>query len=161
MDIESQIGARLDTIAGHVDRLATAHADAVAEERERVRGIKFIRLALVIGKASGSALTMGGDTGEALTTPAQGYEWSLRHLVIEGLTSGATPDVVNIIRGNRIVWQLNGNQFCQTWGRGEILLRHGETLTYQSVGTFASTASIIAHGLALEVPGEMTGKLGA
>ena len=80
-------------------------------------------------------------------------------MVIEGLTAGATPDVVNILRGTRVIWQLNGNQFCQTWGRGEILLYAGETLTYNSVGTFAATGQIIIHGLAQEVPAELIGKI--
>jgi len=138
MDIEATIGRRLDALAGGVRGLQDQLA-ATAEERARLRGIKFIRLAVVRGTASGSALTMGGDTGQAF----------------------ATPDVVNILRAGRIIWQLNGNQFAQTWGRGEILLNAGETLTYQSVGTFNSTAQIIAHGTALETPGEFAGKLGA
>jgi hypothetical protein len=160
MDIEATIGRRLDTMAKGVQGLQDQLA-ATAEERARLRGIKFIRLAVVRGTASGSALTMGGDTGQAFTTPEQGYVWSVRHLVVEGMATGATPDVVNILRAGRIIWQLNGNQFAQTWGRGEILLNAGETLTYQSVGTFNSTAQIIAHGTALETPGEFAGKLGA
>jgi len=160
MDIEATIGRRLDALAGGVRGLQDQLA-ATAVERARLRGIKFIRLAVVRGTASGSALTMGGDTGQAFATPEQGYVWSVRHLVVEGMATGATPDVVNILRAGRIIWQLNGNQFAQTWGRGEILLNAGETLTYQSVGTFNSTAQIIAHGTALETPGEFAGKLGA
>jgi len=154
------IGARLDTLAAEQKRLSD-FAAATADERARLRGIKFIRMAVVTGKASGSALTMSGDTGQALTSPEQGFVWSVRHLVIEGLATGATPDVMNILRAGRIVWQLNGNQFAQTFGRGEMLLNAGETFTYQSVGTFNSTATIIAHGTALETPGEFAGKLGA
>jgi len=160
VDIEATLGRRLDSLSGGVQQLHDL-MQATADERARLRGIKFIRLALVRGTASGSALTMGGDTGQQFATPEQGFVWSLRHLVIEGLSAGATPDVVNILRAGRIIWQLNGNQFAQTWGRGEIIINAGETLTYQSVGTFNSTAQIIAHGTALETPGEFAGKLGA
>lgn len=159
MDLEAKLGLKLDGIKGSVDDLAKFTREAQTAQQVLLRGIKPLRLALVTGKAVSSALTMGGDSGEALTTPDQGYIWSLRHLVIEGLTTGATPDVVNILRAGRIIWQLNGNQFAQTWGRGEILINAGETLTYQSVGTFNSTATIIAHGLADNLPGEMAGRL--
>jgi hypothetical protein len=128
------------------------------QETARLSGLKPVRLALVTGKAASSALTMGGDTGAQLVTPESGYVWSIRHLVIEGMTAGTTPDVMNVVRNGRIVWQLNGNQFAQTWGRGEILLNAGETLQYVSVGTFNSTATIIAHGLATEVPAQLAGK---
>jgi hypothetical protein len=65
---------------------------------------------------------------------------------------------MNILRNNRLIWQLTGNQPCQTWGRGEIILHSGETLQYQSVGTFAATGTIIVHGLAEQVAAEMIGK---
>jgi hypothetical protein len=130
-----------------------------AMQVSRLAGIKPVRLPLVTGKAAASALTMGGDAGGQLVTPESGYVWSIRHLVIEGMTaSPTTPDVMNIVRNGRSVWQLNGNQFAQTWGRGEVLLYAGETLQYVSVGTFNSTATIIAHGLAEEAPAQLVGK---
>jgi hypothetical protein len=156
------LAGRLESIHRHVERMADVVA-AHEAQRERVRGDKPIRLPLVRGVASGSALTMGGDTntaaGQAPVGPDLGLVWAIRHLVIEGMTAGATPDVINILRNGRIIWQLNGNQFAQTWGRGEILLHSGETLQYQSVGTFAATGTIIAHGLAQETPAEMIGKM--
>ena len=71
MDIEATIGRRLDALAGGVRGLQDQLA-ATAEERARLRGIKFIRLAVVRGTASGSALTMGGDTGQAFANPRTG-----------------------------------------------------------------------------------------
>ena len=129
-----------------------------AQQVARLRAAKPVYLPLVTGKAVASALSMGGDSGEQLTAPAEGSVWSLRHLVIEGLATGTNPDVVNVLRGPRIIWQLNGNQFAQTFGRGEILILPGQTLGYQSVGTFTSTATILAHGLAQEVPAELVGR---
>jgi hypothetical protein len=138
------------------------HLIEMQREQERLRGIKYVRLPLI--QATGSAtLIMGGDSPQGgsgqLATPDQGYIWHIRHLVVEGMTASATPDIINILRGGRIVWQLNGNQFAQTFGRGEMRLFPGESLQYKAGSTFASTAQIIAHGTAEEVPGEMEGKL--
>jgi len=160
MNIEDSIGGRLDLIHKHVQAMAEAQAAHYAQ-RERVATIKAIRLPLVRGTASGSALTLGGDVntvaGQSPVGPDLGFVWSLRHLVMEGLTAGTTPDVLNVLRNGRIIWQLNGNQFAQTWGRGEILLFSGMTLQYQSVGTFSSTAQIIVHGMAEEAAAERIG----
>jgi hypothetical protein len=161
MGIQAELKAALsdtNTALGKVQDILLAEV----QERQRLKGIKFVRLPLVTGTLTGTGHSIGGDSGEQLVTPESGYVWSVRHLVIEGLTASATtPDVVNILRGGRIVWQLNGNQFAQTWGRGEMLLNAGETFTYSGVGTIASTATIICHGMALETPGEFAGKLGA
>jgi hypothetical protein len=157
------IGALLEQHLGPIAASNTRVADALeaeAQTRSLLRGIKPIRLPQLIGTGANPFL-LGGDVtpaGGNNATPDPGYVWSVRHLVIEGLTAGATPDVVNILRGGRIVWQLNGNQFAQTWGKGELLLNAGETFAYQSVGTFTATGKIIIHGMAVEVPGEMVGK---
>ena len=156
-DIQAHLGIRFDALQKSVDQMAKAHADAQASQMEWALAVKAIRLPLV--EATGAnPFSMGGDTGTGLLqAPEQGYIWSLRHLVIEGMATGATPDVINIRRGSatgQIIWQLNGNQFAQTWGRGEIIIYSGETLFYQSVGTFASVNPIIAHGMAEQVPGE-------
>jgi hypothetical protein len=157
-----ELTGRLDSIHHHVENMAAVVA-AHQAQRERVRGSKPIRLPVVRGVASGSALTLGGDTntaaGQTPVGPDLGLVWSIRHLVIEGLTAGTTPDVMNIVRNNRIIWQLNGNQFFATFGRGEILLHSGETLQYVSVGTFASTNTIIVHGLAQEEIAERVGEM--
>jgi hypothetical protein len=161
VDITQEIGGRLDKILAAIEG-SNARQLALISEREKLRTIKGIRLPLVRGVASGSALTLGGDTnttaGQAPVGPDLGFVWSIRHLVIEGMATGATPDTLNVLRNNRIIWQLNGNQFAQTWGRGEILLHSGETLQYQSVGAFNSTAQIIVHGLAEQVAAEQIGK---
>lgn len=154
--------AEVDLLTQQELRSALADQAHEADERElaRLRASKYMRLALVTGKAVAGVLTMGGDTGQQLVTPESGYVWSLRHLVIEGLATGTTPDIVNIIRNGRIIWQLNGNQFGQTWGIGEIEINAGETLTYQSVGSFASTGTITAHGAAWQTPAQLAGRFG-
>jgi hypothetical protein len=156
MDIQAHLSARFDTLQKSVDRAAKLQEESQAFLMEQARGVKAIRLP-VEQAAGANPFSMGGDVGTLNVSPEQGFVWSLRHLVIEGMATGATPDVINIRRSSaqgQVIWQLNGNQFAQTWGRGEVVLFAGETLFYQSVGTFVSTATIKAYGMAEQVPGE-------
>lgn len=155
--IEASIGLKLDTISEGISGLRDQLAIEAQRQLVHARARKLIRYQ--INGTGANPFSMGGDTGGLsgdLCGPAQGYTWDVRLLVIEGLTaSSTTPDVVNIRRSNasgRILWQLNGNQFAQTFSRGEMVLRPGETLFFQSVGTFAATGPVIAHGAADEVP---------
>lgn len=153
-EIELRAGAKIDLLNRHEldDTLAKYMQPTGA-----LRATDGIRLP-ILSKAGANPFTMGGPVGQVIQGPDQGYVWSIRHLVIEGMTRGATPDAIQILRGGRIVWELNGNQYAQTWGNGEIVVRAGEALAYQSVGTFVSTAAIIAHGLAVQVPQELEGR---
>lgn len=163
MDIQANLALRFDTLQKSVDKMAASQQQAQQFLMEQARGVKAIRLP-VVQAAGANPFSMGGDVGGGSTGsplivgPEQGFAWSLRALTIEGLTAAAAnPDVINIRRSSatgQIIWQLNGNQFAQTWGRGEIIIYGGETLFYQSVGTFASTATIKAYGMAEQVPGE-------
>ena len=153
-EVELRVGAKLNLLnQSELDESLARYMEAPSS----LRAVDGIRLPLLT-KVGANPFTMGGDTGTLIQGPDQGYVWSLRHLVIEGMATGATPDVMNVLSRNRIIWQLNGNQFAQTFGRGEIILRSGETLAYASVGTFVSTAAIVAHGLAEQVPQEFEGK---
>jgi hypothetical protein len=125
-------------------------------EIERLRGVKVIRLPLISVTGANPLLISGDQFGVG---PDQGWVWSLKLLVIEGLTRGATPDVLQITRQGRIIWELNGNVYAQTFGKGDQILYPGEFLGAQSVGAFASTAKIIIHGAAWQVPAEEIGKI--
>ena len=132
-----------------------------SREMERLRGIKLVRLPLLIATGA-NPFTILPDQSQQFggpQTPDPGYVWSLQHLAVEGLATGATPDTVNVTRQGRIVWQLNGNQFISTWGKGAMVLFQGEALGYSSVGTFAATGKIQIHGAAWQVPAEEIGKL--
>jgi hypothetical protein len=162
VDIQASLSARFDGLQKSTDAVHSAITEQSQWMMERYRGETFLRLP-VISATGANPFSMGGDAGLELGTPAQGFVWSIRHLVIEGLTTGATPDVVNIRRGSatgQFYWQLNGNQFCQTWGRGEIILKAGETLFYQSQGTFNATGTVKAYGTAQQLPGERIGIFG-
>ena len=163
VDIERMIGERLDALNGQAKALAD-YAAADAEERVRLRGLKPLRLPLV--QATGAnPFAMGGDTltasGQGPVSPDLGFVWSLKDLTITGLTSGATPDRIQILWAGRVQWELNGNQYAQTWGSGQKIIHPGESISYRSVPgvTFQATGQIQAYGLVWNVPGEMQGKL--
>jgi len=159
-DIGALLEQHLGPIAASTDRL-TAQLLAQEEQRAKLRGRKpGFRMPLVTGRATGGVLALGQLGQNPLQGPDQGYAWSVRAIIIEGLTTGATPDVVNIVRSDgRLFWQLNGNSPGQTWGRGERILYPGEFLTYASVGTFAATGTIICSGECDQVPAELYGEL--
>ena len=138
----------------------------VWDEQQRVaaRGFKWMRLPeYLTGKVASSAITLGVGTGQTPLGPEQGYAWSVKRLVVGGLTTGATPDVVNLYLNDRFagnpLWQFNGNNFGYTFGRLELVLGPGDTLSLKSVGTFASTSVITLSGELVEVPAEMLWKL--
>jgi hypothetical protein len=127
--------------------------------RERARGIKFMRFPQVYGTAAASKLSVGAAFQVG---PDSGYVWSLLRVIVNGMTTGATPDVVNLYvndAGSQPLWQFNGNNFGYTFGPGEIIINPGEILFMQSVGTFAATGTITMSGGLVEVPAEMAGKL--
>jgi len=88
--------------------------------------------------------------------------WSIRRLAVNGLGTGATPDILNFYRNgtqNQPVWQLNGNSWGVTFGRSELVLMPGEQLMAVSLGSMTSTAQISVTGEAVEVPALMIGRL--
>ena len=150
-----EAGAKLDLLTQ--DELRAALDD----QRAPYRAVSIIRLPVLFGQASGGVLAMGGDTGQLVQTPDQGYVWAIRHISIEGLTAGATPDVVNVIRGGRTVWKLSGAPpSAATFGRGEFMVNAGESLSYTNFGTFAATGQIVVSGTAWQVPGQFVAELG-
>jgi hypothetical protein len=138
-------------------------ADIVAAQlRETYRGVKHMRLPVMSATPSGSAVTIG-DQAAGVIGPEQGYAWSLRRVVVDGMTTGTTPDVINMYRnaatGQPPLWQFNGNNFGYTFGPLEIVLQTGDSLKFASVGTFAATGVIRVTGELVEVPAEMLAKL--
>jgi hypothetical protein len=130
--------------------------------RTEERGVKWMRLPVLQGTAASSAITLSDLNGAPLG-PDQGYAWNLRRIVIDGMTSGATPDVINMYRnaitGQPPLWQFNGNNFGYTFSKGEMVIGPGDSLKFGSVGTFASTTLIRVTGELIEVPAEMLAKI--
>jgi len=143
-----------------------ADVAAVMDARELVqaRGTKWMRLPVLLGTPASSAVTIDGAHGQPPVGPESGYAWSIRRIVIDGMTSGATPDVINMYRNSAAgtqppLWQFNGNNFGFTFGRLEMTLMGGDTLVFASVGTFAATGTIRVTGELVEVPAEMLWKM--
>ncbi len=130
-----------------------------AELREAVRGIKYGRMPVLSGTASGGTLSMGGHASPDVIGPDMGYAWVIRHLWISGLTSGTTPDKANLLVNNQTWWQFNGNNFAYTFGPGELVLQQGDSWLIQSTGTFAATGTVSFGGGYWSVPGEMLARL--
>jgi len=157
--------------ARNVDERHKAWIQGMERERAKIAGIKPIRFPKLIGTGS-TSLAMGGDNAPPSLAVPEGFVVAVRELVVEGMTGGGTPDVINIWRRGSVpagtvnakvpgegFWQLNGNVFFQTWGYGEKLLWPGEALLYTAGSPFAATGQIIAHGIWELVPAEMIGKL--
>jgi hypothetical protein len=165
---------------GELDESLSAYRkQAEANQRAAARGSKYMRLnPPITGTASGGALQMGGDypnTGPQGTlsqapAPRAGYAWAMRRMSVAGLTTGTTPDLVNLHRrtpggvytGGTLsngIWQFNGNNFAYTFSFGEMVFLEGETPVLTSTGAFASTATITLSADYLEVPQEMLYKV--
>jgi hypothetical protein len=139
-----------------------SQAQAIAYER--LRGRDTVRFQSPYAAAVSNAITLpaAGTEPAYPLGPSQGFVWSVRFLVVNGLTASATaPDIVDIYKHGtaKRIWQLNGNQFAQTFGRGEIILYPGESLYIVNNGSIAATGNIEFHGQADQVPFDRKGDL--
>lgn len=161
--INDTFAAQLGPIQAHLEKLPERFAEqARIGEYERLRTRKIMSIPAISGTAAAGALLFGGDNGLVRCGPDQGYVWSLSELNIEGLTTGASQDTVQIFRNSntgqgRLIWQLTGNQPCATFGKGQKVLKPGETLLVVSLGTFTSTAEITLSGRTRQVSAEREG----
>jgi hypothetical protein len=153
LDFETEIDILTQ---GELDE-SLAQANAAAA-REFLAGVEWRQMPMLIGSASSGVLTLGVQ--DRTIGPREGYAWSIMRLAVSGLTAGSSPDKVMFLRdGNLPLWQLNGDMPYATFGRLQLTLTGGQTLTVQSVGTFAATGQIAVSGDVIEVPQLMIGKL--
>lgn len=152
-------GAELEVLSqAELNASLQAQSD---RDRQPYKAVSVIRLPVLFGIAAGGVLSMGGDSVVLPQMPDQGYVWAIRHLSIEGLAAGATPDVVNVTRAGRRVWQISGAPpSAATFGRGEFMVNPGESLSYTNAGTFAATGQIIISGTAWQCPAQFVAELG-
>jgi hypothetical protein len=157
---ELQIGAQLETLTrGELSSELAAQTQEIY--RQQARGCKYMRLAPAQATIASNAFSLDGTQTSGLG-PREGFVWTIRRLAVAGLTAGTTPDVVNIYRNSPTglpVWQLNGNNWGTTFGKCELLLLGGETLSIASLGTIAATGKVTLTGDLLEVPAEEIFKL--
>lgn len=162
-EVRIQAGAVIDIPTGREIK-DTFSAELDARERQKARGFKWMRLPIYTGTPASSAVTIDPKAnGGVILGPESGYAWSLRRIVIDGMTSGTTPDVINMYRNSVTaqppLWQFNGNNFGYTFGRLEMVITGGDALYFASVGTFAATGQIRVSGELVEVPAEMLYRL--
>lgn len=157
--VKLDFGAELDVLTqGELDDSLRRSYDRAA--LAMVRGIRWRRLPILSGAAVGGVLTLGMQA--PLSGPDSGFAWSIRRIFVNGLTGGATPDVVQLFRngaGEQPFWQISGATPQQTFGRLEAVILGGETLVVANSGTFAATGQIVVSGELIECPAEMLPKL--
>ena len=153
-----QVGATWETLdKDDVMQVMQKHADVLL--LREAQGVKYLRFGPVQGSVSGSAVTIGN--GSNPIGPRSGYIWSIRRLSVSGLTSGGTPDTIQLYRdnpGGQALWSLDGNNFFAKFGRLELALFGGEQL--YAVGTSLQASGPVAlDGDVLEVPAVQIYKL--
>ena len=162
-EIRLQAGAIID-IPNRAEIKDTFSQELDARERQAARGFKWMRLPVYTGTPASSAVTIDPKSnGGVILGPESGYAWFLRRIVIDGMTTGQTPDVINMFRNSVTaqppLWQFNGNNFGYTFSNFEMTLIGGDSLQFASVGTFAATGLIRVSGELIEMPAEMLFKL--
>jgi hypothetical protein len=173
MKVKLDVGAEIDTLNKDELQEALKKDRALAEEQERVRlsGVKYMRMprlyatpasgTVVMGEAWTANGTVQPYTGQS-AGPNSGYAWAIRRLAVNGLGTGSSPDLLNIYRNGKStdpIWQLNGNSYAYTFGKGEMVLLPGEKLIAASTGSMTATNSITLNGDIIEVPSEMLAKV--
>lgn len=160
MKTQLELGAQLETLTrGELsEELARNTQEFFAQY---ARGQKYLRFGPIAATVAAGAVSFDGS-GAAGTGPRGGFVWSVRRMAFTGLTAGGSPDVVNLFRNTLTgppVWQFNGNNWAYTFGKTEMLLLPGETISFANVGSLAATGQITVSGDYLEVPAEQISKL--
>lgn len=155
-----QLGAPIETLTQ--GELHTELA-GVSQEifRQFGRGVKYLRFGPIPTTIAGNAFTLDGSSVNGLG-PRSGFCWAIRRITVWGLANGTTPDVANLFRNQTSgvpIWQFNGNNFAYTFGKLEMLLLPGETLSLVNSGTITATGQVSISGDILEVAAEEISKI--
>ena len=154
------LGATFETLTREELGSELKHA-AQTSQQEFARSVKYLRFGPFSTTIASNAFKIDGTT--LAIGPREGFVWTIRRMSIDGLGSGATPDVANVYRNNAgtgpRVWQFNGNNFAYTFGKTELLLLGGETISLVSSGSIAATGNIQWSADYLEVAAEEVFKL--
>lgn len=129
-------------------------------ERQLARGAKYLRFPPLSGDVAFGALAIDGSA-EGIG-PREGFLWTIRRITVTGLIAGVTPDAVNLFRNSPTgipVWQFNGNSPFQTFGKLELVLLGGETLSLANAGVMTATGTVTISGDYMEVSAEQVFKL--
>ena len=159
--VKLDVGAEVDFLnKGELDDSLGSFGDKQAEalERERLQGIKYLRLPILVGTVSSGTSVCG--TQDITAGPANGYAWSIKRVYVNGL---GTTDTFGIYRNGTNgfpVWQVTGSVPCVHFGKLDFVLLGGETLVGGGIGTIqTSNTQITLNAEAIEVPQQFLGKL--
>ncbi len=153
------------SVGGSIDMLTHGELKQSLDDQAQhlymafARGVKFLRFGPWAQPVANSAVTFDGSKSSG-TGPKEGFVWSVKRIVVTGLTVGTTPDIINIWRGapgvGAPLWQLNGNSFGATFGKGDLIMLPGEYLSFQNVGALAAATNtqIAISGDVLECAAE-------
>lgn len=164
------IGANIDFLNRDElgQELAKYREQADLSEREKMRGLKYVRLPRLYATPASGTVVLGqawvaNGTVQLYTDqvigPPSGYVMSIRRLACNGL---GTSDTLNIYRNDKTsdpLWQLSGSVFYTRFGKCEMLLNPGEMLIGASTASLVATAQVTLTGDAVMVPAELIGKL--
>jgi len=165
VNLQEQVSLQLGGVTDAVHATGQKVIDLIKAEQDLYRGVKWMRLPLLQGTVTAAGIAIGESNGQECG-PDEGFFWAIRRLIVAGLTSGATPDIVNLWRGSSgqqggLLWQFNGNSFGYTFGRTELTLMPGDRLQLNNVGAITAAVGtvITLSGELNQVPAEMMGKL--
>lgn len=151
MENRLELGSTISTLTqGELRDELAVHAQETF--RQLARGVKYLRLQPTAATIAANKFTLDGSNFGL--GPREGFIWSFTRLAVTGLAAGATPDAVNVFRnqpGGIPIWQLNGNNFAQTFSKLQMLLLPGETLSIANSGNITATGSVVLSGDYVEV----------
>lgn len=158
-----ELGAELNMLdSDELDAALSKHYQQFMQNA--ARSVKYSRFGPAGAAVAASAVAFDGSGNSQNTAigPRDGFAWSIKRLSVAGLTTGTTPDVVNLYRNKPsgiAIWQFNGNNFAYTFGKGEMILLPGETLSFANSGTIAATGQITISGDFVQVAAEELWKI--
>ena len=87
-EVELKLGAKMNLLSQ--DELDATLAARIPSPESNLRATDGLWIP-VLNKIGTNPFTMGGDTGTLIQGPLQGYSWSIRRLIITGMTRTALP----------------------------------------------------------------------
>ena len=131
--------------------------------REMYRGVKALKFPYVSARAGGTSLNLGSQPPTQQLGPEQGYFWVIGRVTV--VSTGTDTGAVSLYASsdtsnyNAVALVDNALKVGQAYypGKRGLLLWPGEQL-YVAI-TSVATNSYTLTGIAVEVPGEMVGKL--
>ena len=158
--VKLDVGATVDFLNKDelADELDKNQQRAEAVDRERLAGVKYLRLPVLVGTVASGTSVCG--TKDIIAGPANGYAWAVKRIYVNGL---GTADTYGIYRNGTSgfpVWQVTGSVPQVTFGKLDFVLLGGETLVGAGIGTIQTgSTQISVNAEAIEVPQELLGKL--